>query len=68
MKRHEIPINEAICSDYQWAGSFGGGNPSKELRVQTKDHHVNFVVLQDGKTQYSGPNRSDAVSIYNSLP
>lgn len=68
MKRHEIPINEPLCCDHQWAGSFGGCKPSKQLRIQTKDNEVTFVVIQGEQVQYRGPSRADAVSIYNALP
>lgn len=68
MKRHEIPINEPLCSDHQWAGSFGGGRPNKELRIRTKDNDVTFIVIQGDHTVYTGKSRKDAVSIYNSLP
>lgn len=68
MKRREIPINEPLCCDHLWAGSFGGGKPNKELLIQTKDNDVTFVVLQGDQVQYRGPSRPDAVSIYNALP
>lgn len=67
MKRHEISINEPLCCDHQWAGSFGGGQLLKELRIQTKDNEVTFVVKHAGQIVYRGPNRADAVSVYNSL-
>jgi hypothetical protein len=68
MKLHKIPVNEPLCYNHQWAGSFGGGRLNKELRIQTEDNEVTFIVLQDHQVQYRGPSRPDAVSIYNALP
>jgi len=64
---HQIPINEPVCTETLAAISGGVGRPTKALHVNTRDNEVTFIVRHKSETLYKGPNRSDAVAIYNSL-
>jgi hypothetical protein len=68
MKPHEIPINKPIVSRQEVASSVSTTTPMKSLDVCTNDLVVTFEVIQKGRVMYTGNNKADAISIYNSLP